>query len=92
MLKLETVRPLVQRCSWRGGTAGSVQPVAGGAIAVDVSLEAAPAVLSDAVVLPDGAEAVNALRADDRTREFINDQYRHRKPDATVAALITCDS
>jgi len=61
-------------------TLGSVQPAAGEAIEVDVSLEAAPAVLYDAVVLPDGADAVNALRADGRTLEFIKDQYRHCKP------------
>jgi len=63
-----------------GVTLGSVQPRGGGAIDVDVSLEAAPAVLYDALVLPDGPEAVNALRADGRTLEFIKDQYRHCKP------------
>jgi catalase len=61
-------------------TLGSVQPASGDEIEVDVSLEAAPAVLYDAVVLPDGADAVSALRADGRTLEFIKDQYRHCKP------------
>jgi catalase len=61
-------------------TLGSVQPAAGDAIEVDVSLEAAPAVLYDALVLPDRAEALKALRADGRTLEFIKDQYRHCKP------------
>ena len=61
-------------------TLGSVQPAEGEAIEVDVSLEAAPAVLYDALVLPDGAAAVEALRADGRTLEFIKDQYRHCKP------------
>jgi catalase len=61
-------------------TLGSVQPATGDAIEVDVSLEAAPAVLYDALVLPDGAEAVDALRADGHTLEFIKDQYRHCKP------------
>jgi catalase len=59
---------------------GSVQPAEGDAIEVDVSLEAAPAVLYDALVLSDGAEAVNALRADGRVLEFVKDQYRHCKP------------
>lgn len=59
---------------------GSAQPVSGDAIEIDVSLEAAPAVLYDALVLPDGADAVGALRADGRTLEFIKDQYRHCKP------------
>src|SRR5687768_4319549 len=59
---------------------GSVQPSAGDEIEVDVSLEAAPAVLYDALVLPDGEDAVRALDADGRTLEFIKDQYRHCKP------------
>jgi hypothetical protein len=49
-------------------------------IEVDVSLEAAPAVLYEALVLPDGDDAVAALRADGRTLEFIKEQYRHCKP------------
>jgi len=65
---------------------GSAQPAAGDAIEVDVSLEAAPAVLYDALVLPDGAAAVSALRADGRTLEFIKDQYRHCKPILAVGA------
>jgi catalase len=67
-------------------TLGSVQPAAGDAIEVDVSLEAAPAVLYDAVVLPDGADAVGALRADGRALEFIKDQYRHCKPMLALGA------
>src|SRR6185503_21297920 len=59
---------------------------AGDAIEVDVSLEAAPAVLYDALVLPDGADAVNALRRDGRTLEFIKDQYRHCKPILALGA------
>ena len=67
-------------------TLGAVQPAAGDAIEVDVSLEAAPAVLYDALVLPDGDEAISALRADGRTLEFIKDQYRHCKPILAVGA------
>jgi catalase len=59
---------------------GSVASSSGDAIEVDVSLEAAPAVLYDAVVLPDGADAVSRLRTDGRALEFIKDQYRHCKP------------
>jgi catalase len=61
-------------------TLGSVQAAAGDAIEVDISLEAAPSVLYDALVLLDGDEAISALRADGRTLEFIRDQYRHGKP------------
>jgi catalase len=67
-------------------TLGPVQPADGDAIEVDVSLAAAPAVLYDAVVLPDGAAAVKTLRADGRTLEFIKDQYRHCKPILAVGA------
>jgi catalase len=69
-----------------GTTLGSVRPAAGDAIEVDVSLEAAPAVLYDALVLPDGADAVAALGADGRTLEFIKDQYRHCKPILALGA------
>src|SRR5688572_20097005 len=67
-------------------TLGSVQPATGEAIEVDVSLEAAPAVLYDALVLPDGDDAISALRADGRTLEFIKDQYRHCKPILALGA------
>jgi catalase len=67
-------------------TLGSVQSASGDPIEIDVSLEAAPAVLYDALVLPDGADAVAALRADGRTLEFIKDQYRHCKPMLVLGA------
>jgi catalase len=73
---------------------GSVQPDTGDAIEVDISLEAAPAVLYDALVLPDGDDAIAALRADGRTLEFIKDQYRHCKPILALGAgeqlLLAC--
>jgi len=59
---------------------GSVQPSAGDEIEVDVSLEAAPAVLYDALVVPDGDDAISTLEGDGRTLEFVKDQYRHCKP------------
>jgi catalase len=67
-------------------TLGAVQSANGDAIEVDVSMEAAPAVLYDALVLPDGGEAIDALRADGRTLEFIKDQYRHCKPILAIGA------
>jgi catalase len=60
-------------------TLGPVTPASGDAIQVDVSFEAAPSVLYDAVVLPGGSDAVEALRADGHAIEFIKDQYRHCK-------------
>jgi len=67
-------------------TLGSVQPADGEPIEADVSVEATPSVLYDAVVLPDGTDAVDALQADGRMLEFIKDQYRHCKPMLVVGA------
>jgi catalase len=63
-----------------GARLGQVTDAEGEPIDVEVSMEAAPAVLFDALVLPDGTEAVAALGADGHTLEFIKDQYRHCKP------------
>lgn len=46
---------------------------------MDVSLEAAPSVLWDGVVLPAG-DAVARLAAAGQAVEFLKDQYRHCKP------------
>jgi catalase len=46
---------------------------------IDATLENTPAVLFDALVLPDGADAVDALSKDGHTLEFLKDQYRHGK-------------
>jgi catalase len=51
---------------------------------VDSSLETSPSVLFDAVVLPDGEEAVHALLRDGHSTEFVKDQYRHCK---TILAM-----
>ena len=57
-----------------GAKLGSV-----GGIDIEVTLETAPAVLFDAVVLPDG-DAAAALAKVGQALEFIKDQYRHCKP------------
>jgi catalase len=63
---------------------GSVTSEDGETFEVDATLENSPAVLFDAMVLPDGTEAVEALARDGRTLEFVKDQYRHCK---TILAL-----
>ena len=63
-----------------GPMLGTVDPTDDDAIEVDMGIATAPAVLFDAVVLPDGADAVAALERDGRMLEFIKDQYRHCKP------------
>jgi catalase len=63
-----------------GASLGRVQCSGGETIEVEISLEAGPAVLYDAVVLPDGKEGVDGLQLVGHAMEFIKDQYRHCKP------------
>jgi catalase len=58
---------------------GCVTDVDGAQFEVDATLENTPAVLFDALVLPDGIAAVAALSKDGHTLEFLKDQYRHCK-------------
>src|SRR5690606_26610798 len=55
-----------------------------GPVHAEISVEAGPSVLYDAVVLPDGDAAVDALLADAQVLDFVKEQYRHCK---TVLAL-----
>jgi catalase len=64
---------------WVGSRLGAVQ-TSSGEIEVDVTVEAMPSVLFDAVVIPDGASAIELLAMDGRVMEFVKDQYRHCKP------------
>jgi catalase len=63
-----------------GTRLGKVEGDGGGALDVEVSLEAAPSVLFDAMVLPDGEAGVSALVSEGQAIEFLKDQYRHCKP------------
>jgi catalase len=60
----------------RLGTVGSID---GDRFSVDATLENSPPVLFDALVLPDGVDAVEALAKDGHTLEFLKDHYRHCK-------------
>jgi catalase len=62
-----------------GARLGEVKSTSGDPVKVDVTTEATPSVLYDAVVLSDG-KAAQRLAADGRTLEFLKDQYRHCKP------------
>ncbi len=53
-------------------------------IDVQVTLETAPSVLFDAMVIPDGEVGVRALCASGHAVEFVKDQFRHCK---TILAL-----
>ncbi|MDB5967517.1 MAG: Catalase [Polaromonas sp.] len=58
---------------------GPVLTAEGDMLDADASLENEPGFLFDALVLPDGEEAVAALAKDGHTMEFLKDQYRHCK-------------
>ena len=60
-----------------------------GEIEANKSLENSPSVLFDAIVLPDGADAVKALARDGHTMEFLKDAFRHCK---TILALGASDT
>jgi catalase len=63
-----------------GPRLGAAESVNGDAIEIDVPMAAAPSVLFDGLILPDGADAISRLTADGRALEFVKDQYRHCKP------------
>jgi catalase len=63
---------------------GTVRAEDGEPLEIDATLENSPAVLFDAVVLPGGSEAIDALGRDGHIAEFLKDQYRHCK---TILAL-----
>jgi catalase len=67
-----------------GSRLGVVLAEDGEPLEIDATLENSPAVLFDAVVLPGGSEAVDALCVNGRALEFLKDQYRHCK---TILAL-----
>ncbi|HSW17443.1 MAG TPA: catalase [Ramlibacter sp.] len=62
-----------------GPLIGPVATAGGDSLDADVSLENEPGFLFDAMVLPDGQAAVEALARNGRTMEHLKDQYRHCK-------------
>ena len=65
---------------------GTVQTAEGKTLEADASLENEPGFLFDALVLPDGEQAVAVLAREGHTMEFIKDQYRHCKPILVLGA------
>ncbi|MDM0032135.1 catalase [Variovorax sp. J22P271] len=59
---------------------GTYVGIGGDKFAADGTLENSPGFLFDAMVLPDGEAAVEALDADAHTLEFLRAQYWHCKP------------
>ena len=69
-----------------GARLGSVESADGDPIEVDATLEAVPAVLYDALVVPGGREAVKTLGNLGHAAEFVKEQYRHCKPILVLGA------
>ncbi len=69
-----------------GARLGRVKVSGGKPVDVEITLETAPSVLFDAMVVPDGAVAAAALAKRGHALEFIKDQYRHCKPILALGA------
>ncbi|WP_296952092.1 catalase [uncultured Massilia sp.] len=69
-----------------GNMLGKVAGANGAPLDVEVSLEAGPSVLYDAMVVPDGKQAVAALARNAHTIDFVREQYRHCKPILALGA------
>ncbi len=63
-----------------GARLGAVSTEDGDTLDVEVTLEAMPSVLWDAVAVPDGRAAAKLLGSVGHALEFLKDQYRHAKP------------
>lgn len=70
-----------------GESLGEVKTRGGKAIQAEVTLETTASVLWDAVVLPAGENAINALTKNERALDFVKEQYRHCKLIATSGDL-----
>jgi catalase len=72
-----------------GQRVGAFTTLEGTQLEADASLENEPGPLFDALVLPDGEEAVKALARDGRAGEFVKEQYRHCKPILALGASVS---
>jgi catalase len=69
-----------------GITLGEVDSENGDAIEVEISMEAAPSVVWDAMIVPGGDAAIETLSQSGHAIEFLKDQYRHCKPIMVLGA------
>jgi catalase len=63
-----------------GNMLGKVKAGAGEPLDVEISLEAGPSVLYDAVIVPDGKQSSDLLARNAHAIDFLREQYRHCKP------------
>jgi catalase len=59
---------------------GQVRGANGAALDIEVSMEAAPSVVWDGLIVPGGDDAASELTESGHALEFLKDQYRHCKP------------
>ncbi|GGY78960.1 catalase HPII [Cellvibrio zantedeschiae] len=69
-----------------GSRLGKVTTADGKLLDVEISLEAGPSVLYDAVVIAAGESSVQALTRDAHALDFLRQQYRHCKPILALGA------
>jgi catalase len=69
-----------------GAMLGKVKAAGGTALDVEISLEAGPSVMYDAMIVPDGAAAADALAKNAHAIDFVREQYRHGKPILALGA------
>ena len=63
-----------------GHRLGALQSASSDAIEVEITMETAPSVVFDALVLPSGKTAIETLSNSGQAMEFLKLQYRHCKP------------
>ena len=69
-----------------GPHVGTFTTAAGETWQADASFQTEPSQLCDALVLPDGGDAVQSLSLDGRVAEYIQNTYRHCKPILVLGA------
>jgi catalase len=62
-----------------GSRLGTISTSEGNTLDVEITLEASPSVLYDAMVVPDRPNCMDVLRENAQALEFIREQYRHCK-------------
>ncbi|SHN43794.1 catalase [Duganella sacchari] len=65
---------------------GQLAAADGSRLDIEISIEAGPAVLYDAVIIADGVASAAMLASDADARDFVRQQFRHCKPILAIGA------